>query len=168
MTAFILMGVSGSGKSTVGKRVADVLGIEFLEGDDFHPPENVARMSAGQALTDADRAPWIDALAEAVRARGGADVIIACSALSRFVRERLRRRIGHALQFIYLSADPKVIQRRLAQRPRHFMKPGMLPSQCAALEPPEHAIQVNVERALDEVCAQVAAHIRAARDPRSE
>lgn len=155
------MGVSGSGKSTVGKRVADTLGLTFVEGDEFHPPENVAKMSAGQPLTDVDRGPWVDALAASIAAYGNRDVIVACSALSRFVRQRLRQRVSGPLCFIHLSADPEVIQRRLDQRPKHFMKAGMLASQFAALETPRGAVTIDTARSLDHVCTSVIQHIRA-------
>jgi carbohydrate kinase (thermoresistant glucokinase family) len=161
MTAFVLMGVSGAGKTTIGRRVAEELKLVFLEGDEFHPDENVAKMSSGVALTDADREPWIDALARGVNERGAdADVIIACSALSQFVRKRLRDAVAEPLHFIFLTAPPSVIEARLNARPRHFMKPGMLRSQFAALEPPANAITVDVNRPLDETCDAVATEIR--------
>lgn len=155
------MGVSGSGKSTVGRRVADELALTFIEGDDFHPQRNIQKMTAGTPLTDEDRAPWIDALVAGINARQpGGDVIVACSALSQFVRDRLRAGVREPLQFIVLSADPSIIQHRLSERPQHFMKAGMLSSQLAALDWPSDAIVVDVSRPLDEVCADVAKCIR--------
>ena len=160
MTAFVLMGVSGAGKTTIGRRVADELGLVFLEGDEFHPAGNVAKMSSGVPLTDADREPWIDALARGVNQRDEeADVIIACSALSEVVRKRLRDAVAEPLHFIFLTAPPGVIQERLDARPRHFMKPGMLASQFAALQPPANAITVDVNRPLEETCRAVATEI---------
>src|SRR5688572_4264485 len=101
MTVFVLMGVSGSGKSTVGRRVADELALTFIEGDDFHPQRNVQKLTSGTPLTDEDRAPWIDALVAAINARQpGDDAIVACSALSQFVRDRLRAGVTEPLQFI--------------------------------------------------------------------
>ncbi len=120
------MGVSGAGKSTIGKRVAAALSLTFLEGDDYHPPQNVAKMSAGIPLTDADRMPWIDALARGVNACGDADVIVACSALSNAVRARLRSGLSQSARFLFLTAPREVIEARLAKRPRHYMKAGML------------------------------------------
>jgi gluconokinase len=129
------MGVSGTGKSTVGARVAGELALTFIEGDDFHPQRNVQKMAAGIPLTDADRGPWIDALVVGINTRQPRrDAIVACSALSKFVRERLRAGVMEPLRFILLSADPAVIQDRLSRRPQHFMKAGMLNSQLAALE----------------------------------
>lgn len=161
MTVFVVMGVSGSGKSTVGRQVAAELGLIFIEGDEFHPRSNIEKMSAGTPLTDADRAPWIDALAAAINARQSAgDAIVACSALTQFVRERLRAGVAEPLNFILLSADPSVIRQRLAERGQHFMKHGMLGTQLAALQWPQRAHVVDVSRPLDDVCADVVNYIR--------
>ena len=161
MSAFVLMGVSGAGKTTVGQRVAAELELTFLEGDQFHPQDNIAKMSSGVPLTDEDRKPWIDALAKAVNERRPKrDAVIACSALSRLVRERLRDAAQEPLHFLLLTADRSVIAKRLKVRPRHFMKAGMLESQLAALETPSDAVTVDGDRPLPEVCAEVANHIR--------
>ena len=160
MTAYILMGVSGAGKTTVGKRVSSDLGLAFYEGDDFHPPENVGKMSSGIPLTDEDRGPWIDALVAALNSRKGGDAIVACSALSKFVRERIRSSIKEPVQFILLTGTPQVIEERLRKRGKHYMKAGMLASQFAALQMPSHAHQVSVEQPLDEVVAEVEGIIR--------
>jgi len=157
----ILMGVSGSGKSTIGGRVARELGLTFIEGDDYHPRANVEKMAAGIPLTDVDRAPWIDALATAINTREPRrDAIVACSALTEFVRKRLRASVAEPLRFILLHADPALIQRRLEQRGQHFMKAGMLGSQLAALQLPADAIVIDVSRPLEIVCADVADRIR--------
>ena len=167
MSVFVLMGVSGSGKSTVGRRVAAELALTFIEGDDFHPRSNIEKMGAGTPLTDADRAPWIDALVVGINARQPRiDAIVACSALSHFVRDRLRAGVMERLQFILLSTEPSIIQERLARRPQHFMKSGMLGSQLAALERPAEAIVIDVSRTLDEVCAAVAGAIHDERSRR--
>jgi len=155
------MGVAGSGKSTVGRRVAAQLALAFFEGDDFHPPSNVQKMAGGTPLTNEDRAPWIEALAKAINAREPRrDAVVACSALTNFVRDLLRERVAEATQFILLTADPSLIERRLTERPQHYMKAGMLESQLAALELPSDAIVIDVSRPLDAVCADVVAHIR--------
>ena len=160
MAAFVLMGISGTGKSTIGRRVAEHLALTFIEGDDFHPQANVQRMSAGTPLTDEDRAPWIEALARAINERQPPhDAIVACSALTTFVRDLLRVRVREPVHFILLSADPAIIGQRLSQRPQHFMKPGMLGSQLAALQWPDDAIVVDVSRSFAAVCADVADHI---------
>jgi gluconokinase len=160
MTAFVLMGVSGAGKSTVGTRVARELGLPFVEGDDYHPAANIAKMSAGIPLTDADRGPWIEALARVLNARTEPDVLVACSALSAHVRSRLREQVHAPVEFVFLTADPSVIEQRLHDRPKHYMKAGMLGSQLAALEVPSDAVHVDVGRPLEVVTNDVAAHIR--------
>jgi gluconokinase len=154
------MGVSGSGKSTVGRRVAQTVGITFFEGDDFHPAANVAKMAAGIPLEDVDRLEWIAALMLAVNASTTANVIVACSALTCTVRTRIAARSLRPVLFLYLKADPEVIAQRLVNRGPHFMKPGMLPSQLAALEEPQHAMVIDASRPLHEVCAVVSAEVR--------
>ena len=161
MTVFVLAGVSGSGKSTVGRRVADELALTFIDGDDFHPQTNIQKMAAGTPLTDEDRGPWIEALAKAINARKpSSDAIVACSALTKFVRDLLRDCVTEPLHFVLLTADPAIIQQRLAERPSHFMKPGMLGSQLATLQWPSDAIVIDVARSFDAVCGDVVACIR--------
>lgn len=162
MTVFILMGVSGSGKTTIGKRVSQELGVPFYEGDDFHPPENIAKMSSGIPLVDKDRVPWIDALVSALNERESKDAVVACSALSRFIRERIRGGLKDSAKFIWLTARPEIIEERLRQRGQHYMKAGMLASQFAALQMPQTARQVSVERPVDEVVAEVLQVVREA------
>lgn len=155
MTAYILMGVAGSGKTTVGQRVAQEIGLPFYEGDEFHPAENVAKMSSGIPLDDTDRVPWIDAIVGALNAKQSTDAVVACSALSRFVRERIRSGLEEPAKFIWLSARPEVIEERLRNRGQHYMKAGMLASQLAALQVPQTAQQVSVEQPIDDVVARV-------------
>lgn len=149
------MGVAGSGKTTVGKQVSQRLGLPFYEGDDFHPPQNVAKMSSGIPLTDEDRGPWIDALVAALNERSGGDAIVACSALSRFVRQRLREGVKDEVEFILLSGDPEVIEERLRNRGQHYMKAGMLASQLAALQMPQNAKKVSIEQPVEGVVEEV-------------
>lgn len=133
--AIIVMGVSGSGKSTIGALLAERLGWPFADADGFHPPENVAKMAAGTPLTDADRWPWLDAIAAHIDAarKAGQPVVVACSALRRAYRERLRA--GHGdLLFLHLSGAPEVIAARQAARQGHFMPPSLMASQFATLE----------------------------------
>jgi gluconokinase len=164
----VVMGVSGAGKTTVGERLAERLGWEFIEGDRFHPPENVAKMQSGQPLNDADRAPWLAAIAakiDAVQARSTQGVI-ACSALKRDYRRRI---IGNraGVRLIYLDGSRALIGARLAARRGHFMPAGLLDSQFATLEPPEpdeNPITVGIDRPLDEIVGQIAAALR----PREE
>src|SRR5262245_4248619 len=118
----VVMGVSGSGKTTVGAALARRLGAEFLEGDEFHPPENVAKMRSGHPLEDADRWPWLDRIADAMaeRAAAGRKLVVACSALKRAYRDRLRRRCPD-LRLVYLAGGRALIERRIQERRHHFM-----------------------------------------------
>lgn len=142
----LVMGVSGAGKSTVGRLLADALGAAFLEADDFHPPANVERMRAGVPLRDEDRWPWLDALAAAIdeEAAEGRPVVVACSALKRSYRDRLLGRHAGRARVVHLRGDPALIAGRLAGRSGHYMPPALLPTQIAALEPPEDALAVDV------------------------
>ncbi|HET9448998.1 MAG TPA: gluconokinase [Steroidobacteraceae bacterium] len=159
------MGVSGSGKSTVGCRVAEELSLTFIEADDFHPQHNVQKMAGGAPLTDEDRGPWVEALVAGINARQPQrDALVACSALTKFVRDRLRAGVKERVHFILLSADPTIIQQRLVGRKRHFMHPRLLSSQLAALEWPSDAVVIDASRPLDVVCADVASCIRREQD----
>ncbi|HEX5091528.1 MAG TPA: gluconokinase [Burkholderiales bacterium] len=136
----VVMGVSGCGKSTVGALLAQALGAEFLDGDDFHPPENVAKMAAGTPLTDADRAPWLAGLNAELRRRRHA--VLACSALKESYRAALRE--GVACRFIHLRGSRELIASRMAARRHRYMPAALLDSQYAALEPPADAIDIDV------------------------
>jgi gluconokinase len=161
----IVMGVSGSGKSTVGSGLAARLGVPFFEGDVFHPESNVQKMSDGIPLTDEDRLPWVAAIASAVNGaatpqshdvRARAAAVLACSALTRFVRAELCARIQQPCRFVHLSGDRALIHARMQQRPAHFMKPGMLDSQYAALETPEDCLSIRVDRPAGEIIDEIA------------
>lgn len=132
----VVMGVSGSGKSTVGIELAARLGRPFLEGDAFHPAANVAKMTAGLPLTDDDRWPWLDAICAALgeQAAAGRSTVVACSALRRAYRDRLSRAPGR-VRFVCLDVPPDELARRLAARAGHFMPAALLGSQLATLEP---------------------------------
>jgi gluconokinase len=135
---YVIMGVSGSGKSTIGAALARALGVEFVEGDELHTAENVRRMAAGIALTDADRHGWLVAIAGRLRdaKRAGVGLVVSCSALKRSYRELLRS-VGVAdVRFIYLSGSRALISQRIAGRYDHFMPPTLLESQFAILEEP--------------------------------
>jgi gluconokinase len=140
----VLMGVSGVGKTTLGRLLAAELGWPFLDADDFHPPANVEKMKSGRPLTDADREPWLAALAAAIRERlaRGESAVLACSALKEAYRERLR--VDPCVRFVFLKADPEVLRRRLEQRKGHYFPPHLLASQLADLEEPEDALEVDV------------------------
>ena len=162
--AIIVMGVSGSGKSTIGALLAERLGWPFADADGFHPPENVAKMAAGTPLTDADRWPWLDAIAAHIGAarQAGQPVVVACSALRRAYRDRLRA--GHGdLLFLHLSGAPEVIAARQAARQGHFMPPSLMASQFATLEDTvaePDAVTVSVKASPDEVVEAALAHLR--------
>ena len=140
---FVVMGVSGSGKTSVAREVARRFGLPFLEGDDYHPRENIAKMSVGVPLTDADRVPWIAAVARAINDVVDQDAVLACSALTLSVRGQLTTEVNDKCIFIHLRADPQIIRDRLAQRTGHYMRSNMLDSQLAALEQPEDAIAIE-------------------------
>jgi gluconokinase len=136
--ALLVMGVSGVGKSTVARLLADSLRWSFVEGDDFHSPENIAKMSAGKPLDDDDRRPWLDSLRSAIDSsvESSQPTVFTCSAL----KERYRSRLGvpsGRVGLIYLSASPDLIAARLASRRGHFMPPGLLSSQFQTLEAPD-------------------------------
>lgn len=156
------MGVSGAGKSVVGRALSIALGCDFVEGDDLHPPANVARMAAGHPLTDPERAPWLDAIAAGMAAReaAGRDAVVACSALKRAYRTRLAA-AAPAL-FILLDMPSDVLARRLAERRGHFMPATLLDSQLATLEPlldDEPGIVVPVRDGIAETVAAIRARL---------
>lgn len=145
----VVMGVSGTGKSTVGRALAETLDLPFVEGDDLHPPANVAKMADGIPLTDADRAPWLDRIA----AQLDKPVVVTCSALKRGYRDRLRA-AAPDLVLVYLHGTPELLATRMAQRDGHFMPTSLLESQLATLEEPaadEDAIPVDVALRPDEI-----------------
>ena len=161
----VVMGVSGSGKTVVGSGLAAALGGRFAEGDRFHPSENIARMSAGMPLRDEDRWGWLDAIAvEIARAdRQDGTLVVACSALKRVYRDRLRRASRHML-FIYLEVDRNTAAARVASRKGHFMPASLIDSQFADLEPPaqdERALAVDAARDPADIVALAVASITA-------
>ena len=137
----VLMGVSGSGKTTIGELVAKRLGWRFIEGDEYHPRENVAKMKAGIPLEDDDRWPWLDALNQ--RLRGERDVVVTCSALKESYRRRLLKGVADA-RIVYLHAPKAVLAERVAKRKHKYMPASLLDSQLATLEPPSGAIDIDV------------------------
>ncbi|AZQ73156.1 gluconokinase [Streptomyces abikoensis] len=130
----VVMGVAGTGKTTVGPLVAEALGVPYAEGDDFHPPANIAKMSAGTPLDDDDRAPWLDAIGDWARGRADGGGVVSCSALKRAYRDRLRA-AAPGLVFLHLTGDRELIAGRMAARKGHFMTTRLLDSQFATLEP---------------------------------
>lgn len=141
----VIMGVAGSGKTTVGRLLAESLGWPFADADDFHPPANVAKMSAGRPLTDEDRAPWLAAIRAWIEARlaRGENGVVTCSALKAAYRRVLLA--GDArIRLVHLQGTREQLRARIAARQDHFMKPAMLDSQLAALEPPADALTLNL------------------------
>jgi gluconokinase len=152
----ILMGVAGSGKTTIGKAVATRLGWRFYDGDDFHPPANVAKMAAGIPLTDDDRAEWLAALAELIRnglQKGGSGVL-ACSALKEKYRAMLQVN-PEQVKLVYLKGSYEVILARLQNREAHFMKPAMLASQFETLEEPPDALVEDITLSPDTIVEDI-------------
>lgn len=148
-----VMGVSGSGKTTVGAALAQRLRVPYADADDFHPPENVAKMSAGTPLDDDDRLPWLRAIGEWLAAHADRGGVISCSALKRRYRDVLREAAPHQL-FVHLDGTPEVIARRVAGRPGHFMPASLVQSQFATLEPlgdDEHGLVLDVDQPVDEI-----------------
>ena len=145
----VLMGVSGSGKTTVGRALAAALGWPFYDADDFHPPANVAKMAAGQPLTDEDRWPWLDSIAAAMQRidASGGNAVLACSALRQVYRDRIAP--AGDVRFVYLEGDYDTIAARVAERTHRYMPASLLASQFATLEPPRDAITVDIRQSVD-------------------
>jgi gluconokinase len=149
----VVMGVSGSGKSTVGAALAQRMRVPFADADDFHPEANIAKMTSGHALDDEDRRPWLDAIGEWLVAHEVTGGVMSCSALKRRYRDQLR---GHAAttEFVHLDGSRDVIGRRQASRPGHFMPAALLTSQfdtLEPLEPDEHGLAINIEQSIDAI-----------------
>ncbi len=169
----VLMGVSGSGKTTLAQELEARLGWPYAEADEFHPPENIAKMSAGTPLTDEDRRPWLETMRDWLtdQTHAGRSTIVTCSALRRAYRDLLRQAAGR-VRFVHLTEDPGVIGDRLAHRAGHFMPPTLLPSQLATLEPlgaDEDGVVVAVDVPPGEVADRALAALGlAAPAPRSD
>lgn len=156
----VLMGVSGSGKTTIGTLLAARTGVVFADADDYHPAANKLKMASGHALTDEDREPWLEALNRLLLGWWGAGTggVLACSALRESYRVTLKGGMPEgALEFVWLDGTPELIAARLAGRKHEFMTPALLASQFATLEPPEHALRVENDRSPDEVVAEILA-----------
>lgn len=152
------MGVSGAGKTTVGRLLAERLGCPFLDADEFHPPANVAKMAAGTPLTDADRQPWLEALNDRIRDLPAA--VLACSALKETYRQTLAQGIPDC-RFVHLRGSVELIRSRLAERRHRYMPASLLESQFDALEPPHGAIEVDVVQTPEACVRAIAAVLEA-------
>jgi len=156
----IFMGVAGSGKTTVATLFAKKTGAVFFEGDDFHPPENIARMRAGIPLTDADREAWLEKLREiVVKALAAKEfTVLTCSALKTKYRDKLAAG-NPGVKFVHLIGPPPLIAERLKTRPGHFMAPGLLESQLAILEPPSDALVFSCEKSPQKIIEELIHHL---------
>ncbi|MFI6052193.1 gluconokinase [Streptomyces violascens] len=158
----VVMGVAGTGKTTIGPLVAARLGVPYAEGDDFHPAANVAKMSAGIPLDDEDRWPWLDAIGAWAHGRAGLGGVVSSSALKRGYRDRLRS-AAPGLVFLHLTGDRALIERRMAERKGHFMPAALLDSQFATLQPlgrDEAGVAVDVSGTPEDIAERAAAALR--------
>lgn len=166
VSVYVVMGVSGCGKSTLGAALAARLDVPFFDGDDFHPPDNVRKMSAGIPLDDTDREPWLARLHALIgeQLASGQGAVVACSALKQRYRDQLRGDLAGVV-FVYLHGRFTTIYQRMQSRPGHFMAADMLQSQFDALEEPsaQEAIRVDVEQPVDELVTRIVAQSAAAR-----
>ncbi|MGW7266822.1 gluconokinase [Streptomyces sp. NPDC054842] len=156
---FVVMGVAGTGKTTIGPLLAARLGVPYAEGDDFHPPANIAKMTAGDPLTDEDRRPWLDAIGAWAQERAGLGGVVSCSALKRSYRDRLRAAAPDVV-FVHLAGDRELIEGRMSQRQGHFMPTALLDSQFATLQPlqaDEAGVAVDVSGSPGEITERAVA-----------
>lgn len=159
---FVVMGVAGCGKSTIGAKVAEAVSGTYLDGDDLHPAENISKMRAGIPLTDDDRWPWLRCVGRQLADRAGI-VLIGCSALRKSYRELITESAGSPVQFIFLDGTQDLIAERMSLRTGHFMPTDLLQSQFETLERPddsENAVSVNVGLPMDNLVANIAEHIQ--------
>ncbi|MFD3438745.1 gluconokinase [Streptomyces sp. NPDC058685] len=155
----VIMGVTGTGKTTIGPLVAEALGVPYAEGDDFHPPANIAKMSAATPLDDDDRWPWLDAIGQWALGRAGKGGVVSSSALKRAYRDRLRA-VAPDVVFLHLTGDRELIERRMTERKGHFMPTKLLDSQFATLQPledDEAGVAVDVSGSPGEITARAVA-----------
>ena len=152
---FIIMGVSGCGKSTLGIALGKYLDIPFFDGDDFHPPENIQKMSEGVPLEDSDREPWLTRLNILATKHQGKGAVIACSALKESYRQRLQNGLEENIVWVYLYGTYQELLERVRGRPTHFMPSALLQSQFDALQPPHYGIHIPVSLSVDEAITKI-------------
>ncbi|MEV5929792.1 gluconokinase [Streptomyces cellulosae] len=163
----VVMGVAGTGKTTIGPLLAARLGVPYAEGDDFHPQSNIAKMSAGTPLTDDDRWPWLDAIGDWAHGRAGLGGVVSCSALKRSYRDRLRAAAPGVI-FVHLTGDRALIEDRMSHRQGHFMPTALLDSQFATLQllgPDEAGVAVNVTGSPEEITERAATALTSLSEP---
>lgn len=157
ITRFVVMGVSGCGKSSIGAAFATAINAKFVDGDDLHPATNRAKMAAGNPLTDEDRAPWLVGVGQSLQGDSGA-IVIGCSALKRRYRDAIRQEAGQQVMFLHLSGSHPLLASRVAARTGHFMPPALLQSQLAALEPPmpdETFVTVDIDQTPNDILLEL-------------
>ena len=152
MSVFVVMGVSGCGKTTVGEALAETLQYRFFDADDFHPRQNIDKMARGEPLNDTDRQPWLEQLAELINTEKDGGIVLACSALKQSYRDILVAET--VVTFIHLDGTPEVIAERMGRR-KHFMPPALLESQFADLEPPKDAIRASIDQTVPEMLKDI-------------
>lgn len=156
---YLIMGVSGSGKSTIGQALSARTGLPFFDADDYHPEANVAKMAAGQPLNDDDRQPWLETLAALLQkqVQNGEGAILACSALKASYRNTLEQGLHEKPLFVFLKGSPELIAARMQARTGHFMPPALLASQFATLEEPQDALMVSIDQGVDQIVHDILA-----------
>ncbi|WP_422079786.1 gluconokinase [Ulvibacterium sp.] len=158
-TVLLVMGVSGSGKSTVGKLLATELNVPFFDGDDYHPEENVAKMAAGNPLNDTDRIGWLKRINTLIKENLKSGAVIACSALKESYRSVIANGVLQKIRFVYLKGSFEEVQDRMQKRKGHFMPTALLKSQFDTLEPPQKAISVSIQQSPSSIVLEILEHI---------
>jgi len=159
---YVVMGVSGCGKTTVGKLLAKEKEIPFFDADNFHPEDNIQKMQAGLPLNDDDREPWLNILSEKIREwNDESGAVLACSALKKSYRNTLKSETSD-VTFIWLDGSYDLIKSRMQNRVGHYMPPGLLQSQFDALEPPSHAVKISIDQSPDSILSDIIQNLKKA------